>query len=54
MNELKNKKSKNKKPDKITLPITYPNERYPETNIAKPSDKNVEIAKEWVDDGSRL
>lgn len=40
---------KNKHPDKITIPISYPNSRFPATNIAKPSDQNVEYAKEWVD-----
>ena len=43
-----------KKPDKVTIAISYPNTRFKKTNIARPSDENVEIAKEWVDDNSRL
>lgn len=54
MKKNTNKDKNTPKPDKITLPITYPNTRAPETNVAKPSESNVEIAKEWVDDYSRL
>lgn len=35
--------------NKMTIPIIYPNRRYEKTNVAKPSEKNVEYAKDWVD-----
>ena len=33
------------KPDKVTVPVTYPDTRYPKTDIANPSDENVIRAK---------
>lgn len=39
--------------DKYTIPITYPDRRYSKTKAAMPSDENVEIAKEWVDDNMK-
>lgn len=49
-NNRENKQnSRNNKPDKITVPATYPDTRYPKTNIANPSDENVIRAKEWVE-----
>lgn len=44
----KQNSSKNK-PNKVTVPATYPDTRYPKTNIANPSDENVIRAKEWVE-----
>lgn len=40
---------KNKLPDKVTIPISYPDARFTRTNIACPSMKNVIYAKEWVE-----
>lgn len=37
------------KPDKITIPETYPDFRQRKTNISIPSDMNAEYAKEWVE-----
>ena len=57
-NKNKNKKLKFKENNslvpeetskRITIPITYPNKRDHKTNVAIPSDLNVEYAKEWVD-----
>ena len=45
----KNNKQKNDLPNRVTIPVTYPDTRYPKTNTAKPSDKNVIRAKEWVE-----
>lgn len=42
-------KDKSKLPDKITVPISYPDARYIKTNTACPSLKNVIHAKEWVE-----
>jgi len=38
----------------VTTPITYPNARFEKTGVARPDDENVEQAKNWVDNGSRL
>ena len=47
-NDIPKKKINNSK-SRITLPITYPDKRYKKTDVAKPSELNVEHAKEWVD-----
>ncbi len=45
-----NKKDKNDNlPNKIVVPIVYPDERYEKTNTAKPSLANVLQSKEWVE-----
>ena len=52
MNHEKNTRTKkeiDKSKNRITLPITYPDKRYDKTNVANPSNLNVEYAKEWVD-----
>ena len=48
-NKKNTQNSRDNKPDKITVPVTYPDTRYPKTNIANPSDENVIRAKEWVE-----
>jgi len=40
--------------NQATIPINYPNARFKDTGAARPDDENVEAAKNWVDDGSRL
>ena len=49
MKHKKRKKIDGNISNRITVPIIYPNERYKKTNIAKPSEANVEYAKDWVD-----
>lgn len=49
MEERKVSSSKKDDTNKITGPITYPNQRFEKTNVAMPSDSNVEEAKNWVD-----
>lgn len=49
MKHKKRKKIDGNISNRITVPIIYPNKRYKKTNISKPSEANVEYAKDWVD-----
>ncbi len=42
-------KNKSNLPNKITIPVCYPDARYTKTNTACPSLKNVIHSKEWVE-----
>jgi len=53
MEEKKAAPGKKDDTDRITSPITYPDHRFEKTNVAMPSDSNVEEAKNWVDHNTK-
>ena len=46
----KNKEKRKDLPDKITIPVSYPDYREEKTNITCPSTKNVIHNKEWIEE----
>lgn len=37
----------------ITQPISQPDSRQPETNVAIPDDENVELNREWIEENEK-
>lgn len=37
----------------VTQPISQPDSRQPETNIALPDDENVTINKKWIEENQK-